>query len=133
MHQRRAHRVWHVAGIPAWLPATDAAPRPWPPRLPLARRERIRLIADLEADGWELEDAVRARASWSIATLFPALSSRRPNGSTGSALPPVLCCQVDDQYACLRNLRPKPHDERRLPDAWSVVEVWEGRTEARRS
>ncbi|PRW59024.1 SOUL heme-binding [Chlorella sorokiniana] len=51
--------------------------------------ERIRFLADLERDGWELMEA------------------------------------VDDEYACLHNRQPKPRGERRLAEAWEIVERWE--------
>ncbi|KAL4425555.1 hypothetical protein ABPG75_009571 [Micractinium tetrahymenae] len=37
----------------------------------------------------------------------------------------VLEAPLDDEYACLRNVAPKPPHERRLRDAWDIAEQWE--------
>lgn len=37
--------------------------------------------------------------------------------------------QTDAHYACLKNPRPKPPSERRLAEAWDIVESWEREAE----
>ena len=73
-------------GHPAYLQACFdcrllSAPVITPPAPPLACRQRIRFLADLEKDGWELMEAVRARTGWLCVPHVPAnlVSGRSSN------------------------------------------------------
>ena len=71
--------LWFFAGalqhghpaVPAGLLPLLSVPAITPPAPPLARRERVRFLADLEKDGWELMEAVRVRTGFVLQAYLP--------------------------------------------------------------